>query len=196
MNTTTNLGQLYEEFRGPLKSFIKNRVADESTAEDLLHDVFLRIHNQIGSLRDKEKIQQWIYRITRNAIIDFYKSKKQTVLPSEEELPAIELETLSDVSEKLSPLVQRMIDKLPDKYREPLLLSDFQGVKLAEIAERLDISLPGVKSRVQRARKMVKDLLLECCHFEFDRYGTVFGYSAKNCTQCCGQQKSGRNTCA
>jgi RNA polymerase sigma-70 factor, ECF subfamily len=49
----------------------------------------------------------------------------------------------------------------------------------------LGISLSGAKSRVQRARKKLKELLLECCHFEFDRYGTVFDYHPKNCTKCC-----------
>jgi RNA polymerase sigma-70 factor, ECF subfamily len=83
-----------------------------------------------------------------------------------------------------------MIEKLPETYKEALLLSDFQGIAQREVAKKLRISLSAAKSRIQRARTMLKDLLLKCCHFEFDRYGTVYNYHPKNCNNCCeGQSK-------
>lgn len=188
MNAQTDIGSIYQQFREPLKNFISKRIADEATAEDILHDLFVRIHDQLGSLKEKEKLAPWLYSIARNAVIDFYR-KKRVFVETPDDL-ALNTETFNDVPDKLFPVVRSMADRLPDNYREALLLSDFEGLKQAVIAERLGISLPGAKSRIQRARKMLKDLLLECCHFEFDRYGNVFDYRAKNCHHCCGKNES------
>lgn len=184
MNGPPDIEKIYTEFRDPLKAFISKRVPDRFSAEDLLHDVFLRIHNQIGSLKEREKLAPWIYRIARNAIIDSFRKRREFVEPSDD-LISSDQSGISDIGEKLAPVVRAMVDKLPDKYREALLLADFKGIKQAEVAERLKISVSAAKSRVQRARGMLKDLLLQCCHFEFDRYGTVFDYYPKNCSNCC-----------
>ena len=179
-----NFETIYEQFRGPLKAFITKRIHDEASAEDMVHDVFLKIHDRIDSLNEPEKLPAWIYQIARNSIIDSYRKRKQTVDTSDS-LSELEQNQVIDTPEDLNRVVQSMVEKLPTQDKEALILSDFQGVKHSEIARRLGISLSGAKSRVQRARKKLKDLLLECCHFEFDRYGTVFDYHPKNCTKCC-----------
>ena len=190
MNSELDLETIYKDFREPLKAFILKRVSDRSSAEDLLHDVFVRIHNQIGSLKDQGKLTPWIYQIARNAIVDSIRKHRETIEPSDE-LISPERHAINDVTEDLIPVVRTMVEKLPDKYREPLLLSDFKGINQAEVAERLGISLSAAKSRIQRARRMLKELLLQCCHFEFDRYGTVFDYHSKKCSNCCeGRDKN------
>ena len=179
-----DVGKLYDDFSTPLKAYIQKKVNDPALAEDLLHDVFVKIHHQIGSLREEEKLSQWIYRIARNSIIDSYRKRKE-MIPADEDLPAT-YDGLRDIPDKLSPTLKTLSQQLPDKYKEALTLADFEGVKQTELAGKLGISISAVKSRVQRARKMLKELLLECCHFEFDRYGTVFDYHPKNCKRCCG----------
>jgi RNA polymerase sigma-70 factor (ECF subfamily) len=77
-----------------------------------------------------------------------------------------------------------MIDSLPSHYREALLLTEYEGLSQKDLADRLGISISGAKSRVQRARAMLRDLLMECCHFEFDRYGTVIDYHPIACCCC------------
>lgn len=183
----SDIEKIYNEFRGPLKTYIQKRVSDSASAEDLLHDVFLKIHHGIGSLQNEEKLAPWIYQIARNSVVDFYRKRKDAIAPTEE--LAMEATEINEASERLAPVVRRMAALLPKKYRDALILSDFQSMKQKQIAERLNISLPGAKSRVQRARKMLKDLLLACCHFEFDRYGTVFAYHPKNCQNCCSSSK-------
>jgi RNA polymerase sigma-70 factor (ECF subfamily) len=184
MDRQLDFEAIYQQFRGPLKSFIAKRIQDETSAEDLVHDVFLKIHDQIKSLKDQDKLPAWIYQIARNSIIDSYRKKQQMVDITD---PILELEQSEMVQtpEDLNRVVQSMIEKLSPQDKEAHILSDFQGINQAEIARRLGISLSGAKSRVQRARKKLKELLLECCHFEFDRYGTVFDYRPKNCTKCC-----------
>ncbi len=184
MDRQLDFETIYQQFRGPLKSFIAKRIQDESLAEDLVHDVFIKIHNQIKSLNEPDKLPAWIYQIARNSIIDSYRKKRETIDITD---PLLELEQdeIIQAPDDLNRVVQSMIEKLPEQDKEALLLSDFQGINQAEIARQLGISLSGAKSRIQRARKKLKDLLLECCHFEFDRYGTVFDYHPKNCTKCC-----------
>jgi RNA polymerase sigma-70 factor (ECF subfamily) len=187
MNSTADFERIYQDFREPLKAFIARRVSDPAFTEDLLHDVFLRIHNQIGTLNEPDKLPAWIYQIARNSIIDSYRKKRETVNASDD-LVAFEHKEVNDASLDLVRVVRSMVEKLPVQYKEALLLADFQGMKQAELARRLKISLSGAKSRVQRARKLLKGLLLECCHFEFDRYGTVFDYYPKKCVRCCSDE--------
>ena len=66
-----------------------------------------------------------------------------------------------------------MIEGLPDAYREAIVLTEFEGLTQKELADRLGISLSGAKSRVQRARGQLKQMLLGCCQFEFDRRGGI-----------------------
>jgi RNA polymerase sigma-70 factor (ECF subfamily) len=178
---------VYDQFRGPLKSFIAKRIRDENLAEDLLHDVFLKIHNRIDSLAEPDNLAAWIYRIARNSIIDSYRKQSPIIDESVTDLD-LEQKLPTETPDDLNRVVQSIIEKLPDQDKEILLMSDFQGIKQVEIAERYGISLSAAKSRIQRARKKLKELLLECCHFEFDRYGTVFDYHPKNCTKCCGNK--------
>lgn len=183
MSLTTE--QAWNAFQAPLKQFIRTRVSDESTAEDILQDIFLKIHQRIGTLKEVKKLESWIYQITRNAIIDYYRSKEQPrasldapeVLELAEDLPD------DDVVSDLFPAVRAMVKSLPEQDRQALVLTEYQGLTQKEYGERLGLSFSGAKSRVQRAREKLKQMLLECCHFELDRQGHIIDYQA-NC-QCC-----------
>jgi RNA polymerase sigma-70 factor (ECF subfamily) len=169
MNPTVE--NIWSEFAGQLGQFIRSRVSDPATAEDILQDVFVKIQTRLGTLEDPAKLHGWIYLIARNAIIDHYRSRKETVevpehLPAEPDPQDAELEGL-----KAS--FRRMIYSLPDPYRDALVLTELDGLTQKELAERLGISLSGAKSRVQRAREQLKAMLNECCTFEFDRRGKV-----------------------
>ncbi len=185
MGMTTE--QVWEAFHPRLKQFILKRIPDEQQAEDVLQEVFLKIHTRIDTLRDQEKLQSWLYQIARNAISDYYRAHRETVelaeallLPQE---PAVE----DDVVKDLIPSVKAMIESLPDEYRQALLLTEYEGLTQRELAERLGLSLSGAKSRVQRAREKLRQMLLDCCHFEFDRLGRVIDYQPK--CDCCTNQE-------
>jgi RNA polymerase sigma-70 factor (ECF subfamily) len=173
---------LWEAYSRQLLAFIRSRVSDEADAEDLLQEVFLRIHTHLCCLPELGKIKSWVYQITRNAIIDYYRARRP-----HEELP----ETLADEAEAteeepaevLAPSLRQIVEELPGRYREALLLTEYEGFNQRELAEKLGISVPGAKSRVQRARQMIRDMLLACCHFELDRRGRIIDYYARCC--CC-----------
>lgn len=178
---STQFESIYNEFDTRLRNFILHRVSDTATAEDILQEVYIKIHNQIDSLRDMEKLQSWIYQIARNTITDHYRRHKPTVeLPDELSLP--EQEDVGAASE-LAPSLRMMIDCLKEKYQEALLLTEYQDLTQQKLANQLGISLSGAKSRVQRAREHLKNILLDCCHFEFDRLGKIIDYHPR-CEAC------------
>ena len=181
--TTENL---WETFHTGLKHFILKRIPDEQSADDILQETFLKIHTHIATLRDEAKLQSWMYQIARNAIADYYREHKATVELPEELLLPEEPVFEDDVIKDLIPGVKAMVESLPADYREALILTEYEGLTQRELAERLGLSLSGAKSRVQRAREKLKAMLLDCCHFEFDRFGKIIDYQP-NCA-CCTDQ--------
>ena len=179
--------QTWNALHDPLRIFIRKRVPNDESAEDLLQDVFLKIHMHIDALRDEERLESWVYQIARNLIIDYYRRQTLTMPWEEAELllPVEELPE-EDVRTELAPAVVAMARSLPEPYREALLLTDYQGVSQKELSARLGLSFSGTKSRVQRAREKLKQRLLDCCHFEFDRLGRVIDYQPR--CNCCSQQ--------
>ncbi len=187
-NLQTTTEEVWETFHAPLQQFIRRRVSDDATAEDLLQDVFLDIHQHIDSLRDVKKLESWIYQVTRNAIIDYYRSRRATTTLEEPEALQLPEELPDeDIITELLPSVRAMVLSLPAKDRQALILTEYQGLTQKELADRLGISLSGAKSRVQRARAKLKQQLLACCHFELDRRGHIIDYQP-HCV-CCTTDK-------
>jgi RNA polymerase sigma-70 factor (ECF subfamily) len=77
-----------------------------------------------------------------------------------------------------------MIYSLPEPYRDAVVLTELEGLTQRELANRLGISLSGAKSRVQRGRAQLKQMLDECCTFEFDRRGKVIDCTPRAKTGC------------
>jgi RNA polymerase sigma-70 factor (ECF subfamily) len=176
----TNVEILWDQFHTRLRRFIASRLPDDDDADDILQDVFVRIHTNLERVRDVDKLESWVYQIARNSIIDYYRSRRPGAsLP---ELPVEDEHPEPDAAESMAPYLREIVQSLPEPYREALLLTDYQGLSQKELAERLGISFPGAKSRVQRARQKVRDILLACCHFEFDVRGMVCCYRER----CCG----------
>jgi len=178
---------IWEEFSIPLKSFIKRRVKSDQDVEDILQNVFYKIHNNIGNLNEKDKIHAWVYRITKNAIADFYRTQKnETYIIDLPEDVASENEDEGNVNNEIGQCLKQMIQYLPEKYKQAIILTEFHNMTQKELAEALGLSVSGVKSRVQRARAKLKEMLLGCCRLEFDRFGNVIDFKHKdsNCKFC------------
>lgn len=176
--------EIWDRFSGELRAFIQRRVSDEHDAEDLLQDVFLKIHTRMHTLNNEEKLASWIYQIARNTITDYYRSQNHTI--ELQEGIAVDEDGEEEPIARLAVGVHEMIDTLPDIYRQPLLLSEISGMKQAEVAGQLGLSVSGAKSRIQRGRAMLKQSLLDCCHFEFDRRGSLIDYLPRqDCCEAC-----------
>jgi len=175
---------IWEEFSEPLKSFISRRIKNDQDVEDILQNVFFKIHNRIGDLRENDKIHAWVYRVTRNVITDFYRSQKheENICGLSEDI-AIEIEDEASVNGEIAQCLKTMIKHLPEKYQQAIILTEFQNLTQKELGEKMGLTVSGAKSRVQRARLKLKEMLLGCCHLEFDRRGNVIDYT-HNCTDC------------
>jgi len=182
---TSSVEQIWKDYHQRLHSFIQSRVYDKSAADDILQEVFIRIHSRLSTLRDSNRIQSWIYQITRNAIIDHYRTQQRTVqLPKSLSMP--ERNPNNEVRKEIASWFLPMINRLPDRYRQALMLSEVDGLTQKEVALKQGLSLSGAKSRIQRVRAMVRKMLLDCCHFDFDRQGKVMEYQPKDksCPEC------------
>lgn len=187
MNTHTE--NLWQDYSLQLKRFIRQRVSDELTADDLLQEVFVRVHTHIDSLQDDTRLTSWLYRITRNVIVDHYRAGKPVEELTETLVWAEEGE--ADAAQSLLPCLRGMVDSLPEPYRDALRLTELHGLTQQELARHQGLSVSGAKSRVQRARAKLKKSLLACCHFEFDRRGNLLDYQ-RHSDRCsgCAQQAS------
>jgi len=174
---------LWYQFNSGLRSFIMSRVKNDADANDILQNTYLKIHENIHSIKDKSRIKSWIYKITRNLIIDYFRNQKrnQRINEINQEL------VYSSFSGKFMDIaisdMIKVMDEMPPEYCEALCLTEIEGMSQKEYAEKAGLSYSGAKSRVQRARLMLKDMLLKCCHYHFDKYGTVFDIQPKCC--CC-----------
>lgn len=176
---------IWQQYHSNLRAFIKRRIADDAVVEDILQDVFLKMHAGIPSLKSVTKLQSWLYQIARNAVIDQYRSMH----PSEaipESLTEPESDPGENAVEELSECLQPMIRQLPDLYREAIILSELKGLTQREVAELQGISLSGAKSRVQRGRALLKEMITDCCRLEFDHKGRLSDYQrkGKGCDAC------------
>jgi len=174
--------QLWGTFSGPLQRFIRRRVSDQHSAEDILQDVFLKIHTHIDTLHSQDRVASWIYQITRNAIADYYRAQRPAIGVPETLIGDNDVVD-DDLVRELLPCVAAMVDRLPERDREALRLTEYQGLTQKELGVRLGISLSGAKSRVQRARDRLKEQLLACCHFQFDHAGRIVDYQSR--CACC-----------
>jgi RNA polymerase sigma-70 factor (ECF subfamily) len=165
-----SLDQIWRDYHSGLLSFIRRRVDAADLAEDVLQDVFVKVHSRLDTLANTDRIQSWLYQIARNTIIDYYRARKSAE-PLPDEMAEQLVHDNDEEWRELGKCVLPMIERLPEGYRKAILLSEIDGLPLKEVAERLNLSLPGTKSRVQRGREKLKKAFLDCCHVKFDSRG-------------------------
>ena len=171
--------QVWEDFRSRLRGFLLGRVRDEALADDLLQETFIRIHRSLGSVRDPSRLLPWLSRVARSVVADHFR-KTSPDRPAREVARSSAEGEPDNLNEELGRCLAGMASNLPTKYRQAFELVETQGRKQREAAAQLGLSLSGAKSRVQRARRMLKDSFLECCEVEFDRRGNVLDYHVRS----------------
>jgi RNA polymerase sigma-70 factor (ECF subfamily) len=193
--------QLWSEFGDRLRAFITRRVGSAADAEDILQEVFLRIHRHAGSLQRRERLVSWLFQITRNAIADYYRApvRRELLAGAPQDLERDAEHTLqwvnepdeasADAARELATCLGPMVARLPSPYREAVTLIDLEGIPQKEAALRAGLSLSGMKSRVQRGRQALEQLVHDCCHIEVDATGRVMDYQMRG--QSCGSSCAG-----
>ena len=184
---TWTVESVWSAFDDGLRGFVRSRVRDRHAADDILQEVYLRIHTHIGGLRDEERVQAWVFQVARNAIADHFRRSRPTVVLTD--VP-VQIDDSADgqAAQALACSVRQFVDALSPNYRDALVLTEYEGLTRVQLADRLGISVSGAKSRVQRARNQLKAALLACCHVQLDRRGGVISYRPRGacCVDCDG----------
>jgi RNA polymerase sigma-70 factor (ECF subfamily) len=161
------------EYNERLLNFIRSYINSPDDAENILSMVYVRLAEQTEMSRIPQKLPNWLYRVAKNVIIDFYRTRKHVEAVSEdlhEEPP--EPQAISTLSECIHPI----INELPETFRLPILLSEIHGKKQKEVAKELGLSLPALKSRILRGRKKLKELMAKRCTYHYDENGQLIDY--------------------
>ncbi|MHC4405495.1 MAG: RNA polymerase sigma factor SigZ [Planctomycetota bacterium] len=195
--------EIWMQMHQRLLSYIRGRVATPHDAEDLLQDVFVRIHANLDDVRDTENVTAWVYQITRNVITDYYRQRAastgalaELAEQIDEHLPPVpEREAQANVfrraSDEFAQCLEPMLDEVPEPYRQAVTLTEIEGMTQRDAAEKLGGSISGMKSRVQRGRGKLKDVILDCCEVELDRRGGLVDYRRRSPHACdgCGEER-------
>jgi RNA polymerase sigma-70 factor (ECF subfamily) len=201
---------IWYEFHDRLRAFIARRVDNQADEEDILQNVFLRVHQSLGTLKRADRLASWLYQVTRNAIADYYRApERRREIPTD-----FTLETAADIAgvqgnrgidlldfdeqrekavEELARCLRPMTHRLPPHYRDAISFVELEGLTQREAAERLGLSVSGMKSRVQRGRQMLKHMLQECCQIHLDPDGGIADYACQDssCGHCMAQPNEG-----
>jgi RNA polymerase sigma-70 factor, ECF subfamily len=187
----------WQELQGNLWAFIARRVRHHADVDDLVQRVLLQIVTGLGSLRDAERLHAWVYRVARNAIVDYYRSptarRELTSGDATDLITAAEMNGPAFVEDErtalreLATCLAPMIRQLPSPYQDAISMTDLEGMTQADAAKRAGISVSGMKSRVQRARQQLRAIVDACCRVELDRRGSIVSYAPRRPKACkCG----------
>ena len=177
---------IWRDFSAELRVYIARRVENPDDADDVLQDVFVKIHARIDQLDDESRVAPWVYRIARNTVVDFYRRRAARPTVAADGVDAVvDADPAGAEPPSLANWMRGAVQSLPEKYREAITLTEIEGLSQKELAERLGISHSGAKSRVQRGRETIKEMLLACCHLEFDRRGKIIDFKRRgDCRHC------------
>jgi RNA polymerase sigma-70 factor (ECF subfamily) len=178
--TATDLDDRWAETLKRLTAFVFARVGDREVAADITQDVLVRTIAS-GALEHVDNPTAWLYRSARNAVIDHYRTRRTHAPVDDLEMwpdPETSANGPNAATRELAQCLRPLLDQLPAPARDALARVDLDGSTNREAAEALGISVSGMKSRVQRARRDLKQLLEECCAVEVDTVGSVSDYRA------------------
>ena len=184
--------QMWREVIAQLRGFVRRRIADPER-EDLVGDILLRIHENLGSVDDRERLTHWVSRVARNAVIDEYRRAaraREHPVPEPEDAVTAEENDVNDSSvvlDELARCLRPLLDGLPPEQQRAVQMIDLDGLSQAGAARREGISLSGMKSRVQRGRRRLTELLGQCCILTLDARGVPMDYArSRDCDGTCG----------
>ena len=163
----------WSSHEGELRGWLRHRLGNPVDAEDMLQDLFLKAMRQGERFCVIGNARAWLFEVARNALADRLRLRRETV-----ELPADLAGEVAEVAvvDSLTACLPRVLAELSPADREALTLCDLEGLPQEEYARRKGLSLPGAKSRVQRARKRLREQLTHSCQVRLDAAGQVSAF--------------------
>lgn len=176
---------MWRDFHQQLLNYIVKQVGAKDIAEDILQEVFIKVHQRIEQVEDKEKLLSWLYTICRNTVYDYFR-KNNVRQNMNQQIILDDLTTDEQIHSNhnsLNKCLGLLINELDGKYRQILEDSELNGYKQSVIAEKNQLTLSATKSRIGRGKSKLKAKLKNCCEFDFSEHGI-----AHYCKRRCGCQ--------
>lgn len=173
-----NINNIVREFYNSLLAYTLTKIENKEIAEDIVQEVMYRFSIAYNKNEEIHHVRGWLYQVTRHLISDYYRKNFQKHEIREESTES-DFENNEDFI-LIDGLIEQMIKQLPEKYSTPLLLSDIENIPQKEIARRLNLGESGAKMRVQRARKMLYEKMIECCDITYDKNGNFIHCDIKD----------------
>lgn len=181
---------IWKAYSEDLRRFVLSKTKDETITDDLLQEIFIKIHTNIEKVRDLRKLKSWLFTVAHNTVMDYFRTAKNGLAniedPEQTETLVADGKPADFYEHTEHDCLYGIIKNLDKKYRVPLFMADIKGCKQQEIADRLGLPLPTVKSQIQRARKMIAQGFMDCCGYELNENGKLVGElkSKEECKVC------------
>ena len=175
---------IWSLYQHRLKAFLDSKVSNPSDAEDLLQEIFIKIHNNIVHLKKESSVKSWLFQIANRTVIDFYRKKSVADKIENDDLWYGDSE--KDVMADLSYCIEPFLHALPSEMANVLRSVDLDGMSQISYAKVLNMNYSTLKSRVQIARAELKALFASCCAYSVDQKGKLidFEYKSHQCKYC------------
>ena len=154
--TGTNQDSVYLDYKDKITAYVRSRIENKYDVEDIVSTVFLKIYQKIDSFDEsKASLSTWIYTITRNTVIDYFREIKTHI----EFLDEIEADTLSAdslVDDELLEDLAYALETLSERERDLIILHYYKGYTLKRISEMMDMSYINAKLIHTKALSMLR----------------------------------------
>lgn len=177
--------RLYRELSARLLRYAASRVDSPERAEEIVHQCFLKLLQRLQRGAPVENAAAYIFRAARNLIIDEYRTRSFNEPLEEEPVDATGQDVPVPTRREIAGWMSAAVAELPEPYRRTLDLTELERLSYRIAAERLGLSVSGVKSRVRRGRALLRDRLLSCCRFVYDARGRVIDYEPLRAPSAC-----------
>ncbi len=150
---------LFNKYKRRVYSYALKMLGDKMHADDVVQDVFIKLFEHLNSIQNRQSVQFWLFKTTRNEILTFYRStKNKKLITNSVDISEVEIEEplmLADEIEnkELSKLILTELDLLNEDFKEVFVLKEYSGLSYKEIASLLTIDEELVKSRLYKARQ-------------------------------------------
>ncbi len=152
--------EIYTTYRDKVFGYVKNHVNSLEDAEDITSDIFVKIYSKLDTYDEsKASLSTWIYSMTSNTVIDFYRTNHiHSEIPEDltDDRSTVEEEVLN--SESLE-LLAEALEKLPQELTDIIVLRYYKGLTLQEVAKKMNLSYGVTKLRHREALGKLRDML-------------------------------------
>ena len=172
---TLTFDDIAAKYSKPLLAYLVRMTRDSADAHDLLQEALIRIARELPKLRSPEAVKGWAYRIATNVAIDHLrKSGKVQFVEFDGETDSSEIDAEEElVVDEMNECIRGVIDRLPPDYRAAIVLSNLQGLSVAETAEIMGTSVTAAKVRIHRAKAKLREALNQECDFYRSESGNL-----------------------